>query len=89
MGSPTINNGYSYAVAGLLEMIKGLKFKNKKASAFGSYGWSGDAVKQISEKLQQAGITVVDGGIRELWVPDQEMLDKCVQYGQDFVKAIE
>ncbi len=45
MGSPTVNNGILVAVAGLIEEIKGLKFKNKKAAAFGSYGWSGEAVK--------------------------------------------
>ena len=37
VGSPTINNGYSYATSGILEMMKGLKFKNKKAASFGSY----------------------------------------------------
>ncbi|MBR5744685.1 MAG: flavodoxin domain-containing protein, partial [Muribaculaceae bacterium] len=60
VGSPTINNGYSYAIAGMLEMIKGLKFKGKKAAAFGSYGWSGEAVKQISAALSAAGLEVVD-----------------------------
>ena len=30
VGSPTINYGYSFAIAGLLEMVKGLKFKKKK-----------------------------------------------------------
>jgi flavorubredoxin len=33
MGSPTVNNGAMYATTGLLEMIKGLKFVNKKAAA--------------------------------------------------------
>ena len=32
MGCPTINNGLLHSIGGLLEMIKGLKFKNKKAS---------------------------------------------------------
>ena len=88
IGSPTINNGYSYAIAGLLEMIKGLKFKKKKAACFGSYGWSGDAVKQLTEKLQNAGIEIVNDGIRKLWVPDNAMLEDCKQYGKEFVKAL-
>ncbi len=43
VGSPTINKGILVSVAGMLEEIKGLKFKNKKAAAFGCYGWSGES----------------------------------------------
>lgn len=88
VGSPTINYGYSYAIAGILEMAKGLKFKKKKAAAFGSYGWSGDAVKQISEHLAAAGFEVVDEGIRTLWVPDEAAMAKCVEYGEQFAAKL-
>ncbi|MGP1514659.1 MAG: anaerobic nitric oxide reductase flavorubredoxin [Bacteroidales bacterium] len=88
IGSPTINNGYSFAIAGLLEMIRGLKFKKKKAVAFGSYGWSGDAVKQITEKLKEAGIEVVNGGIQKLWVPDEHVLEECRVYGREFIQSL-
>lgn len=88
VGSPTINNGYSYAVAGLLEMIKGLKFKNKKAAAFGSYGWSGEAVKQISAKLQEAGLQVIGEGKRTAWVPDEKSLEECKKYGEELAKQL-
>lgn len=88
VGSPTINYGYSYAIAGILEMAKGLKFKKKKAAAFGSYGWSGDAVKQISEHLAAAGFEVVDEGIRTLWVPDEAATAKCVEYGEQFAAKL-
>ncbi|MDP2104362.1 MAG: anaerobic nitric oxide reductase flavorubredoxin, partial [Desulfobulbaceae bacterium] len=67
IGSPTINNGILSSVAALLEEIKGLKFKNKKAAAFGCYGWSGEAVKIISEKLTASGFQLVNDGIREKW----------------------
>lgn len=86
VGSPTINFGISHAIAGLLEMMRGLKFKKKKAAAFGSYGWSGDAPKIITSSLQGAGFEVVDDGIRTLWVPDSEALNKCREYGVNFAK---
>ncbi len=38
LSSPTINYGFTHATAGTLEMMKGLKFRNKKAAAFGSSG---------------------------------------------------
>ncbi|MBO4282334.1 MAG: anaerobic nitric oxide reductase flavorubredoxin [Bacteroidales bacterium] len=88
IGSPTINYGYSFAVAGLLEMMKGLKFKQKKAAAFGSYGWSGEAVKQISGHLQEAGLTVVNEGISKLWVPDSQNLADCKEFGKNFAKQL-
>ena len=69
-------------------MIKGLKFKKKKAACFGSYGWSGDAVKQLSTHLQEAGIEVVNEGIRKLWVPNNAMLEDCKEFGKEFAKAL-
>lgn len=89
VGSPTINYGFSFAIAGVLEMARGLKFKNKKAAAFGSYGWSGDAPKLITKHLQEAGFDVVDDGIKCLWVPDNKAIDECRDYGEQFCKKVE
>lgn len=88
IGSPTINNGYSYAIAGLMEMLKGLKLKGKKAAAFGSYGWSGEAAKKLSALLGEAGFEVVDEGMRALWVPDAEALGACEEYGKSFASKL-
>lgn len=88
VGSPTINNGFSFAVAGLLEMMRGLKFKKKQAAAFGSYGWSGEAVKQISEHLQNAGFQLVNDGLKILWVPDKDSIEACKKFGREFAENI-
>lgn len=40
-----------------MEFLKQLKFKNKKAAAFGCYGWSGESVKILQEMLGKAGFT--------------------------------
>ena len=88
VGSPTINYGHSFAIAGLLEMVKGLKFKQKRAAAFGSYGWSGDAVKQLNAKLTEAGFSLINDGLAKLWVPDETTLADCVEYGREFAKAL-
>ena len=87
VGSPTINNGYSYAIAGILEMARGIKYRGKKAAAFGSYGWNGDAPKMITAHLQEAGFEVVNEGIKKQWIPDEKNLDDCVEYGKEFAKA--
>jgi len=88
VGSPVINRGISYGVAGILEMIKGLGFKNKKAAAFGSYGWSGENLKTINDELNEAGIAVVDEGIKIMWAPDEEALQSCREFGRKFAKIV-
>jgi len=84
VGSPTINRGILVSVAGILEEIKGLKFNNKKAAAFGCYGWSGESVKIISGILEESGFDIIDEGLRVMWNPDDEAITKCVEFGKRF-----
>ncbi|MCT8977824.1 anaerobic nitric oxide reductase flavorubredoxin [Clostridium sp. CX1] len=88
VGSSTINKGILSSTSGILEMIRGLGFKNKKAAAFGSYGWSGENIKMITEDLKKAGFEVVNDGIKELWYPGEEEEDRCKKFGEDFVKEL-
>ncbi len=83
VGSPTVNKGMLTAVAGILEEIKGLKFVNKKAAAFGCYGWSGEAVKLISEKLKESGFQLLNDGIREKWNPNMASINNCIRFGKE------
>ena len=85
VGSPTVNNGYLHSIAGILEMIKGMKLKNKKAVAFGSYGWSGEAVKQISDYLKNSGFEVINDGFRCLWTPDEKVEKELEKFGEELV----
>ncbi len=87
-GSSTINNGLLFSMGGILEMMKGLKLKNKKAAAFGSYGWSGESVKQLTKALGEGGFEIVNDGLRLLWVPDEEGLASCVEFGKQFAKEL-
>jgi len=83
VGSPTINQGILSAAAAILEEIRGLKFKNKKAAAFGCYGWSGEAVKMLSERLKEGGFQLLNDGIREKWNPDSDAVENCIRFGKD------
>jgi flavorubredoxin len=83
VGSPTINTGILSAVAGLLEEIRGLKFQGKKAAAFGTYGWSGESIKMINEKLKEGGFTLLNEGIRSHWNPNEKTLKECIEFGKE------
>ncbi|OGR07934.1 MAG: MBL fold hydrolase [Deltaproteobacteria bacterium RIFOXYD12_FULL_50_9] len=87
VGSPTINHGILSSVAAILEEIKGLSFKKKKAAAFGSYGWSGESVKLISGRLAEAGFAIISEGHKTLWNPDSQSLDNCVNFGKSIAEA--
>ena len=71
VGSPTVSNSYLSSVAGWLEFLKQLKFKNKKAAAFGCYGWSGESVKLLQAKLAEAGFEVIEENVRSMWNPEK------------------
>ena len=70
VGSPTLNNGLYPTVSDFLTYLKGLKPRKKLAAAFGSYGWSGEAVKLINLELEAMKMDLVDGGLKIQFVPD-------------------
>ena len=88
MGSPTINRGILTSTAGILEEIRGLGFKKKKAAAFGCYGWSGEGVGMITESLEKAGFEVIDDGFKAMWNPDEEAKTGAVDFGSKLAKLI-
>lgn len=72
VGSPTVSSSILSSVAGWMEFLKQLKFKNKMAAAFGCYGWSGESVKKLQEQLKEAGFDVIEENIRSSWNPEEE-----------------
>ncbi len=84
VGSPTYINGVLASVTGWLAFLKSLKFKKKRAAAFGCYGWSGEGVKFLQESLQDAGFAVVDEHVKSLWNPGEDDFAKI----PELVKAL-
>ena len=89
VGSPTVSNSILSSVAGWMEFLKQLKFKNKKAAAFGCYGWSGESVKQLQEQLRNAGFDVISENIRSQWNPEKEDLDGAAALVTSLIGAAE
>ena len=87
-GSPTVNNGIMSSIAGLLEMVKGLKFINKKAAAFGCYGWHDVSTKVIEDTLRDSGFEILMEPLRFIWSPDEEALKMSIDYGRQFVTLL-
>jgi flavorubredoxin len=87
-GSPTVNNGIMSSIAGLLEMVKGLKIKNKKAAAFGCFGWHDVSTKVIEDTLRESGFEILTEPLRFIWSPDQDALKMSIEYGRQFVTLL-
>jgi len=77
IGSPTLNNGLFPTVSDFLTYMKGLKPKSKIGAAFGSYGWSGEAVGLINQALEEMKFNVLFPGLKVQYVPAKEGINAC------------
>lgn len=88
VGSPTLNNNMFPTVADLLIYIKGLRFTGLVGGAFGSYGWSGEAVKQIEDSLRDMKIEIAADPVKVRYVPDDNALNDCHQMGAGIAEKL-
>jgi flavorubredoxin len=88
LGSPTLNNGLYPTLCDVLTYIKGLKPKHKIGAAFGSYGWSGEAVKLLNAELEAMGIEQVHEGLKIQYVPNDDQLASCFEFGKTLAAKI-
>jgi len=88
LGSPTLNNGLFPTVADFLCYMRGLKPRNKIGAAFGSYGWSGEAVKLIEDELKEMKIDLIQPGLKVQFVPEKSVLTVCNEFGRNIGRAV-
>jgi len=89
VGSPTLNNNMFPTVADVLTYLKGLRPKNLVGAAFGSYGWGGEAPKQIAGVLAEMKIDLVGDPLRVKYVPDAQALSVCRALGTEIAQRLE
>jgi len=83
-GSSTVNNGILASLSPILEEMQGLKFIDKLGATFGSYGWSGESPKVLEEHLSKAKVKLVQDSIKIKYMPNEEELNDCVNFGKNF-----
>ena len=88
IGSPTINQDALKPVWDLLSQVSPITNRGKIGGAFGSYGWSGEAVGMINQRLKSLKFRVVDEGIRVNFVPSDKDIEDIVSYGKKVVEAL-
>ena len=88
VGSPTVNNGISHAIAGVMEGLKHLKLVGKQGAAFGSYGWSGEGPGILQARMEEAGIVIAGGPFKQIHLPQAEDIEKLEAFGEAFAVQI-
>ena len=88
IGSPTINADAVRPVWDLLSSLTTVNVKGKLGAAFGSYGWSGEAVRLIEDRLRGLKLRLPLEGLRIKLVPDAGELDACRALGEQLARHL-
>ncbi len=88
VGSSTLNNQMLPQMADILTYLRGLKPRNLVGAAFGSYGWSGEAVAQMEEILAEMKVEKAGEGIRVKHAPDGAVLARCREMGLKMAEMV-
>jgi len=82
-GSPTINGDAVKPVWDLLSSLTLVNVRGKLGAAFGSYGWSGEAVGLIEDRLRGLKLRVPHKGIKARLIPTEGELGACRGFGRE------
>lgn len=88
VGSPTINQNTLLPVYRLFAVINPLRDKGKLAASFGSFGWSGEAPKIISDVLRGLKLKVIEDPAAFKFSPDNDKETALVEYGRRFSEKL-
>jgi len=82
-GSPTINGDAVKPVWDLLSSLTAVSVRGKLGAAFGSFGWSGEAVAMIEDRLRGLKLRVPVKGVRAKLIPTDMELEACRTLGRE------
>ncbi|MEM9136965.1 MAG: diflavin flavoprotein [Cyanobacteria bacterium P01_F01_bin.42] len=88
IGSPTLGGHAPTQIQSALGSILATATKVKLAGVFGSYGWSGEAIDLLEDKLRDAGFKFGFETIRVKFKPDEVTLKQCEESGTDFAQTL-
>ena len=83
IGSPTINGDAVKPAWDLLSSFARINVRGKLAGAFGSFGWSGEAVRMMEDRMRGLKMRIPLEGVRIKLIPSPEELETCRRYGRE------
>jgi len=89
VGSPTINQNTLLPIYKLFSVINPIRDKGKPAAAFGSFGWSGEAVGLIENHLKNLKLKVMADGATARFMPNKEESESLISFGENFGRSFQ
>ncbi|MEA3498289.1 MAG: FprA family A-type flavoprotein [Campylobacterota bacterium] len=88
IGAPTINGDVPKPVWDLLSCMMLIEKKGKFGGAFGSYGWSGEAVEMMNSRLKSLKFRVPLDPMKIKLIPTKAELYDCYNFGEEFADIV-
>ena len=87
-GSPTINGDAVKPIWDLLSSLAVVDIKDKLGAAFGSYGWTGEAVAMVEDRLRGLKLRVPVRGVKAKLIPNEAELAQCWMLGHQLAEHL-
>jgi flavorubredoxin len=87
-GTPTINGDAVKPIWDLLSSLAVVSLKGKLGGVFGSYGWTGEGVKMVEDRLRGLKLRVPMTGIRVKLIPTDEEINLCREFGHELAQEL-
>jgi len=82
LGGATYNSELIKTMNPFLDAMEGVDLKGKVGAAFGSYGWSGEGVPTLIDRMKSFGMAVIEPGTTAVQAPGKDVLEKCLLLGK-------
>jgi flavin reductase (DIM6/NTAB) family NADH-FMN oxidoreductase RutF len=88
LGSPTLGGHMPTPMQTALGLVLANAAKTQPAGVFGSFGWSGEAIDLLEQKLKDGGYSLAFEPIRVKFKPTDVTLKYCEEVGTDFAQSL-
>ncbi len=88
IGSPTLGGHAPTQIQTALGIVLSTATKTKLAAVFGSYGWSGEAIDLLENKLKDANYRLGFDTLRIRFSPTAATLQECEDAGAEFAQNL-
>jgi flavorubredoxin len=88
LGTPTINGDAVKPIWDLLSSLAVVNLKTKLGGVFGSYGWTGEGVRMVEDRLRGLKLRVPIAGLRVKLIPTDEEILECEAFGLELAKEL-
>jgi flavorubredoxin len=88
LGTPTINGDAVKPIWDLLSSLTVISMKGKLGGVFGSYGWTGEGVRMVEDRLRGLKLRVPVQGIRVKLIPTDEEIAACYDFGHQLAQEL-